>query len=87
MRGPIVFLLALGAATLLLDAWAAWKVFTSSFYEPRQRRAQLALILLLPIAGAWLVLHMARADLPPIKSRPVNHRKHLDVTSNDLTPD
>lgn len=82
-----VVLLVLGALVLLLDAWAAWKVFTSSFYEPRQRWVQLAMILLLPIAGAWLALHMARADLSPIKSRPVNHRKYLDGTSSDLTPD
>ncbi|MCC2957725.1 hypothetical protein LK542_19075 [Massilia sp. IC2-477] len=80
-------LLALCAAVLLLDAWAAWKLFRSPFYDAGQRGIQLALVLLLPVAGAWVVLYMARKDLPPVRSHPVDHVQDLGFGSNDLRED
>lgn len=75
---------ALCMATLCLDAYAVWKVFTSSFYGPGQRCAQTALILLLPIVGAWLALYMCREDVPLFQKPPVDHVQDIDPTCSDF---
>jgi len=77
-------LVALGTATLCLDAYAMRKVFTSSFYSRGQHWAQTALILLLPLAGAWLALHMCREDVPLFQKSPVDHVQDIDPTCSDF---
>lgn len=77
-------LLALGVAMLCLDAYAVWKVFASSFYGPAQRWAQTALILLVPIAGAWLALYMCREDVPLFQSPPGDHVWDIDPAGSDI---
>lgn len=77
-------LVALGTATLCLDVYAVLKVFTSSFYGPGQRWAQTALILLLPVAGAWLALYMCREDVPLFQKPPIDHVQDIDPTCGDI---
>jgi len=77
-------LLALAVVTLGLDAFAMRKVFASPFYEPEQRWAQAALILLVPIFGAYLAWYLAREHTPLFQSQPVDHVKDIDPTCEDI---
>lgn len=77
-------LLALAVVTLALDAIAVRKVFASPFYEPAQRWAQAALIVLVPIFGAYLTWHLAREHVPLFQSPPVDHVKDIDPTCGDI---
>ncbi|MES2161153.1 MAG: hypothetical protein V4476_08375 [Pseudomonadota bacterium] len=75
---------ALGAGTLLYDAVAIRRVCTSSFYSPAQRWAQAALILFLPIIGAYIALYMARENVPLFQTPPVDHVQDIDPTCSDF---
>lgn len=77
-------LLALAVVTLALDAIAVRKVLTSPFYEPTQRWAQAALILFVPIFGAYLTWYLARENVPLFQSPPVDHVKDIDPTCGDI---
>lgn len=77
-------LLALAVLTLGLDAFALRKVFASPFYEPAQRWAQAAVILLIPIFGAYLTWYLAREHVPLFQSSPVDHVKDIDPTCGDI---
>lgn len=74
----------LGAAALGYDVFAIRRVCTSSFYSPAQRWAQVALILLLPIIGAYLALYMARDNVPLFQKPPVDHVQDIDPTCSDF---
>lgn len=76
--------LALAVVTLGLDAFAIRKVLASPFYEPAQRLAQAALILLVPIFGAYLTWYLAREQVPLFQSPPVDHVKDIDPTCADI---
>jgi hypothetical protein len=74
----------LAVVTLGLDAFAVRKVFASPFYEPAQRWLQAALILLVPIFGAYLTWYLARDNAPLFQSPPVDHVKDIDPTCGDI---
>jgi len=76
--------LALGALLLCLDAYAIRKVLASSLYGPGQLCAQVALILLVPILGAYLALYMCRGDVPMFQKPPVDHVQDIDPTCSDF---
>ncbi|MFL6658411.1 MAG: hypothetical protein ACJ8GW_10095 [Massilia sp.] len=78
-------LLGLGALALVLDVFAIRKVFVSPYYDRSQRWAQAAVILFIPLFGAYLALFLAREKLPPLEGPPADHVRGLDVTSADLT--
>jgi len=77
-------LFALAVITLGLDAFAIRRVFTSPFYEPLQQWTQAALILFVPIFGAYLALYFAREHIPLFQSPPVDHVKDIDPTCGDV---
>jgi hypothetical protein len=77
-------LLALAALILCLDAYAMRKVFVSSLYGPGQLCAQVALILLLPILGAYLALYMCRGAVPLFQKPPVDHVQDIDPICSDI---
>jgi len=77
-------LVALAVVTLALDAIAVRKVFASSFYEPAQQWAQTALIVLVPIFGAYLTWHLALEHVSLFQSPPVDHVKDIDPTCGDI---
>ena len=77
-------LLALFALILCLDAYAIRKVLASSFYGPGQLWAQAALILLVPILGAYLALYLCRGDMPMFQTPPVDHVQDIDPTCSDI---
>lgn len=78
-----IFLMLVGVA-LGLDIFVIRKVFTSSFYEPAQRWAQVVLILLVPIFGAYLALYLARENMPLFQSPPADDVKNIDITCSDI---
>ena len=77
-------LVVLAVVTLALDAIAVRKVFASPFYEPTQRWAQAAFILLVPIFGAYLTWYLAREHVPLFQSPPVDQVKDIDLTCGDI---
>jgi hypothetical protein len=77
-------LLALAVVTLTLDAIAVRKVFASPFYEPAQRWAQAAFIVLVPIFGAYLTWYLAREHVQLFQLPPVDHVKDIDPTCGDI---
>jgi hypothetical protein len=77
-------LLALAALILCLDAYAVRKVLASSLYGPGQLCAQVALILLLPLLGAYLALTMCRGDAPLFRKPPVDHVQDIDPSCDDF---
>jgi len=77
-------LIAIGAVIIWLDAYAIRRVFTSSFYEAGQRWAQAALILFVPIIGAFLALYLSRENVPLFQKPPVDHVKDIDPTCSDI---
>lgn len=77
-------LLALAVVTLALDAIAVRKVLASPFYEPTQRWAQAALILCVPIFGAYLTWYLAREQVPHFQSPPVDHVEDIDPACGDI---
>ena len=79
--------LVLIIATLGLDGYAIRKVFASPFYEPGQRWAQVVLVVLVPLGGAWLVLYLCRENIPLFQNPPVDHVKDIDPTCSDITYD
>ncbi len=76
--------MALAVLTLALDAIAVRKVFASPFYEPVQRWAQVALIVLVPIFGAYLTWYLAREHVPLFQSPSIDHVKDIDPTCGDI---
>lgn len=76
--------LALAVVVLALDAIALRKVWASPFYEPAQRWAQAAFILLVPILGAYLTWYLARERVQLFQSPPVDHVKDMDPTCTDI---
>jgi hypothetical protein len=81
-------LVAVTAAMVALDAYAIRKVFMSPFYDPGQRWAQAALILLFPLGGACLTLYLCRDDMPMFQPTPVDHAidgdsSHVDGAHHD----
>ncbi|MRW84766.1 hypothetical protein GJ698_11790 [Pseudoduganella sp. FT26W] len=78
------FFIALATVALALDAYAIRKVFTSSFYEPAQRWGQTALILLVPLFGAYLTLYLAREHGTQFQSQPADHLQEIDGTCGDI---
>lgn len=62
----------MGGIAFGLDAFALQRVFRSSFYDQRQRWAQAALILFVPILGAYLAICLARESVPLFQPQPVD---------------
>jgi hypothetical protein len=60
-----LFVIAAISIPLLLNLWATRLVCAAESISKGQRRAQLALIWLLPFIGAILTLGVHRADEPP----------------------
>ena len=56
LRRPDIVIEVLAAIALALDMVALRRLWTSAFYERRQQWLQSVLVLLLPVAGAWLIL-------------------------------
>jgi hypothetical protein len=75
-------LAALGVFTLSLDIYAVRKVFLSPYYSAGQRYAQAAIIVCLPIAGAYVTIYLARADVPMFQSPPVDSFANIEVYSD-----
>lgn len=61
MHTFLVFALIL---VFVLNAYATLRLYRSPLYEPRQKMPQLVVIWLLPILGAWLVIHLSREHRP-----------------------
>jgi hypothetical protein len=77
-------LTALAATLLWLDLFAIRKLFTSSFFEPRQRWVQLGLIIFLPMVGAWLTLYFCRENVAMFQHPPVDHVRDIDPMTVDI---
>ena len=77
-------LVALGAVTVALDAYAIRRLFMSPFYETRQRWAQAAIVLCAPLAGAWMILYMAREKVPMFQKSPLDHTANFDLSAGDF---
>jgi hypothetical protein len=77
-------LLALGITTLYLDAYAIRRVYVSEFYETHQRVAQTALILVVPILGAYLAIYLCRESVPLFQKQPVDLVQDIDGTCSDI---
>ena len=77
-------LLALGIGTLCLDAYAMRKVYVSELYETHQRVAQTALILFVPILGAYLAIYLCRGSIPLFQKPPVDLVQDIDGTCSDV---
>lgn len=76
--------LASGAATLCLDAYAVRKVYLSGLYEKSQLRAQTALILCLPLLGAFLAIYLCRDNIPVFQRPAADDVTDIDGTSSNV---
>jgi hypothetical protein len=77
-------LLALGTATLCLDAYAIRKIYLSKLYEAHQCAAQTALILLVPVLGAFFAIYVASGSIPQFQKPPVDLLQDIDGTCSDI---
>lgn len=75
-------LAALGVITLGLDIYAVRKVCKSPYYSAGQRYAQTAIIVCLPLAGAYVTIYLARADVSMFQSPPVDSFANIEVYSD-----
>jgi len=61
------YLISIGlVATIAYQAWVSGQVWAAAEYEPTQKRLQLALIWLLPVAGAALAHAFLRNSRKPL---------------------
>jgi len=84
MTIPAWILLALGTATLCLDAYAIRKIYVSELYEAHQRVAQTALILFVPVLGAFLAIYFCRGSISLFQKPPVDLVQDIDGTCSDI---
>jgi hypothetical protein len=84
MTSAAWILLALGAATLCLDAHAIRKVYLSQLYKTSQCWVQTALILCVPFLGAYLAIYLCRHNIPLFQNPPVDHVRDIDGTCSDV---
>lgn len=84
MTSTAWILLALGTAVFCLDAYAIRKVHVSELYETHQCVAQTALILLVPVLGAFLAIYLCRESIPLFQKPPVDLMQDIDGTCSDV---
>ncbi|GAB3468138.1 hypothetical protein GCM10027321_36250 [Massilia terrae] len=77
-------LLALGTATLCLDAYAIRKIYVSELYETHQFVAQGAMILFVPVLGALLSLCVCHESTSLSQKPPVDLVQDIDGTCSDI---
>jgi hypothetical protein len=76
-----VVLIVLLVVAVLLAAWATHAVVRDEFSSQGQRRAQLALVWLLPFAGSLLTLYLKRAQV----ERPTGHYRAARDPGEDFS--
>lgn len=76
--------LVVGTALLCLDVYAVRKVYTSELYEKNQFWTQTALILFVPLLGAFLALYLCRDNIPMFQKPPADHARDIDGTCSNV---
>lgn len=80
LRRPDIVIEVLAAIALALDMVALRRLWTSAFYERRQQWLQSVLVLLLPVAGAWLILYLCRTEMPKFQAPPRDSLGDFDIS-------
>lgn len=84
MTWTVWLLLGVGVATLCLDAYAVRKVYLSEVYEKSQFWAQTALILVVPLLGAFLTIYLCRENLLLFQKPPADDLRDIDGTWSNV---
>lgn len=84
MMSSGAILSAIAVLTLGLDVYALRRVFISPFYNTGQRYAQAAIILCIPLAGAYVTIYMARDSVQMFQKPPMDFVTDIDPMSSDV---
>lgn len=76
--------LVVGTALLYLDVYAVRKVYMSELYEKNQFWAQTALILFVPLLGAFLALYLCRDNIALFQKPAADHARDIDGTCSNV---